>query len=457
MNTRFSELLFSLVLALSIPIAALAHTGNKEKPTSPPNEDSSVLFKNANVFDGESDSLQSDVDVLVQGNLIKKIGKGLTADNAQVIDAGGRVLMPGLIDVHWHTTYAYTPASVLMNNQGDILEVAIRSMTGAKATLMRGFTTVRDPGGNSFAIKKLIDSGEYPGHRILPSGPFMSQTSGHADFRSNLEIPANPVDGLTYWEKNMMVLVSDGVPDVRRRTREILRYGATQIKITTGGGVSSLYDPLDVSEYSLAEIKAVVEEAENFNTYVLAHVMTDKGIRRSIEAGVKSIEHGYFASDDTLKLMKKKGIWLSPQPFEMDDNSWDDPESAKKWRKVVAAVNNVYTNAARIGVKIAFGTDLLLDAEATKKQNALLVRLGKWFTPFEVLKIATSGNAELLEMSGPRHPYKEGPLGVIREGAYADLLLVDGNPLRELDLIANPHDNFLVIMKDGKIYKNTLK
>ena len=315
----------------------------------------------------------------------------------------------------------------------------------------------RDAGGNSFAIKKLIDSGEYPGQRILPSGAFMSQTSGHADFRINNDLPANPGDPLTYWEKHMVAMVADGVPEVHKRTREILRYGATQIKICTGGGVTSLYDPLDVFEYSMDEIKAVVEDAENWNTYVMSHVMNDEGVRKSVEAGIKSIEHGYFASEETLKLMKEKGVWLSTQPFLIDDLSLPDPRQQEKFKQVVDAVDVLYTKASNIGVRIAFGTDMFFDAEGTEKQGAILARLGKWFSPYEALKIATSENAALLEMSGPRHSYQEGPLGVVKEGAYADLILVDGNPLEDLNLVAEPHKNFVVIMKDGKIYKDTLK
>ena len=286
-----------------------------------------TLFRKVNIFDGENEQLLEGYDVLVVKNLIKEIGKDIEiADSyeidvktgglkemhthgdicnitgaghkvvtvyepeknvtkevtVQIIDGAGRTLIPGLIDAHWHTTYAYTPPSVYFGGQGDILEVAILGMRGAEATLMRGFTTVRDPGGNSFAIKKLIDSGEFPGHRILPSGPFMSQTGGHADFRDNNDLPVNPTDPLTYWEKHYVAMVADGVPEVTKRSREILRHGATQIKITTGGGVSSLYDPLDVFEYTMDEIREIVEVAENWNTYVLSHVMNDKGVLKSV-------------------------------------------------------------------------------------------------------------------------------------------------------------------------------
>ncbi|WP_281615309.1 amidohydrolase family protein [Flammeovirga sp. SubArs3] len=415
-----------------------------------------ILIKNIDVFDGKNEKLRKGVDVLIHENKVQKIAKNIQTDSCEVINGEGKTLIPGLIDAHWHTSYAYTPAEILFLNQGDMPEVAIRSMKGAEQTLLRGFTTVRDPGGNPFAVKKLIDSGEYPGHRILPSGPFMSQTTGHADHYCVLDEPRKSPGDMSYWERNMMAITADGVPEVRKVTREILKYGATQIKICTGGGVSSEYDPLEVMEYSMDEIKAVVEEAENYGTYVQSHVMIDKGIIAAVNAGVKSIEHGFFASDATLELMKEKGVWLSPQPFLEGDNSFADPNSQKKWLDVVAAVDNVYQKASKIGVKVSFGTDILFDGESAKNQGALLARLGNWYSPYEALRIATSGNAELLEMAGSRHPYQEGPLGVVQEGAYADMIIVDGNPLENLDLVADPENNFLMIMKDGVIYKNTM-
>ena len=382
--------------------------------------------------------------------------KKLRKRSRYVIDGKGRTLIPGLIDAHWHTTYAYTPARILLMNQGDMPEVAIISMKGAEETLLRGFTTVRDMGGNPFAIKKLIDSGQFPGHRILPSGPFMSPTSGHADFYGRLDSPRDK-SVMSYWERNMMGMTADGEAEVRLRTRDVLRYGASQIKVCTGGGVSSSYDPLDVDEFSMDEIKAVVEEASSYNTYVSSHVMTDRGVRRSVEAGIKCIEHGYFASEKTLRLMKEKGVWLSPQPMALEDMVWDNPISQAKYEQVMTAVETLYPMAKKVGVNIAFGTDQLLDASKAHQQSELLVRLGKWFSPYEALKIATSENARLLEMCGPRHPYREGPLGVIEEGAYADMILVDGNPLKNLELVGDPAKNFVVIMKDGNIYKNTIQ
>lgn len=416
-----------------------------------------TVFRNANVFDGVNEKLMMNTDVLVKDNMVSAIGQGLSTEGATVIDATGKTLIPGLIDVHWHTYYAYLPVSVLAT--GDMSEVAIGGFLGAKKTLMRGFTSVRDIGGNPFAVKKYTDTGEFAGPRMFISGPPLSQTSGHFDFRAKNDTPANTSDPLPYWERNSLMMVADGVPEVTKRARENLRMGATQLKIAGGGGVSSTYDALDVQEYTYEEMKAVVDVADTWNTYVAAHIFTDKATQTAIKAGVKSIEHGFLVSDETLRMMKKNDVWLSLQPLLNDEDAlkFDNPYSTAKFEAVTQGTDRVYTAAKKIGVKIAFGTDALFDPAAAAKQGKLLSKLKRWFTPYEVLKMATSTNAELLAMSGPRNPYPDGELGVIKEGAYADMLLVDGNPLEDIDLVADPETSFVVIMKDGVIYKNEIE
>ena len=286
----------------------------------------------------------------------------------------------------------------------------------------------------------------------------ISQTGGHFDYRLPNEIPDGAVT-LTYWERVGMNAVADGVPEVRKRAREAFMLGATQIKIAAGGGVASHYDPIDVRQYSLEEMKAIVDVAESYNSYVGAHIFTDAAVQMAVEAGVKSIEHGFLISKETLRLMKKNDVWLSIQPILNDEDAdeFPNPESNRKFVEVTKGTDTIYPLAKKIGVNIAFGTDLFMSAEAAAKQGKLLAKLDRWFTPYEALKMATSENARLMELSGPRHPYREGPLGVIREGAYADLLVVDGNPLEDLSLVADPEKNFVLIMKDGEIYKNTIK
>lgn len=420
-------------------------------------QDGPILITNVNVFDGVNEQLIENANVVVSGNLISEIStEDLVVAGGRVIDGGGRTLIPGLIDVHWHTLYCCNPQSTVVT--GDILEIAIRGAHGAENTLMRGFTSVRDVGGNSFAIKKMIDSGEIAGPRILPSGPPVTQTGGHFDYRPYQAVPTNPADAQWYWYSVGLMAMADGVPEVTKRAREIMRMGATQLKISTGGGVSSTYDPLDVRQYTKAEIEAFVEVADTYNTYVASHTFTDDAVRISVEAGVKSIEHGFLMSRETMELMRDNDVWLSVQPLLDDEDgfSFDDPVSQQKWIDVTNGTDFTYKTAKDVGVKVAFGTDILFDPALAERQGAFLAKLQRWYTPFEVLEMATSTNAELLELSGPRHPYQQGPLGVIEKGAYADLILVDGNPLEDINLVADPDENFDLIMKDGVIYKNEI-
>ncbi len=416
-----------------------------------------TLFTNVNVFDGVNEKLIQNANVVVTGNLITEVStEPLAVAGGKVIDGGGRTMIPGLIDAHWHTTYCCTAQSTVIT--GDILEIAIRGALGSEETLLRGFTTVRDVGGNPFSTKKLIDAGELIGPRIFPSGPPITQTGGHLDYRPYQAVPSNPADSLWYWYKNAMMLQADGVPEVILRTREVMRMGASQIKIAAGGGVSSLYDPLDVRQYTKAELEAFVEVAETYNTYVLAHIFTDEAAQVAVEAGVKSIEHGNLLSEKTLKLMKKKGAWLSVQPIINDDDAikFDNPVSTKKFIEVTEGTDRVIELAKKLGVKMAWGTDMLFDKELARKQGTFVAKMKRWFTPYEIMKMVTSNNAELLTLAGPRTPYRQGVLGEVRKGAYADLILVNGNPLKDIDLISDAATNFDLIMKDGKIFKNKL-
>lgn len=416
-----------------------------------------TLITNVHVFDGVSEQRLENANVLIEGNLVKSVSTDpVVAEGAKQIDGGGRTLIPGLIDAHWHTLYCCNPQSVVVT--GDILEVAVRGAMGAEKTLLRGFTSVRDVGGNSFAIKRMIDKGEINGPRILPSGPPVTQTGGHFDYRPYQAVPSNASDSKWYWYAVGLMAQADGVPEVIKTSREIMRMGASQLKISGGGGVSSTYDPLDVRQYTKAEIEAFVEVADNYNTYVASHIFTDEATRIAVEAGVKSIEHGFLMSRETMELMRDNDVWLSVQPLLDDEDgfTFNDPESQRKWIEVTNGTDRTYTTAKEVGVKVAFGTDILFDPALAERQGAFLAKLQRWYEPQEVLTMATSGNAELLALAGPRHPYRAGPLGVIKEGAYADLILVDGNPLEDIDLVADPHENFDLIMKDGVIYKNEI-
>jgi len=417
-----------------------------------------VLISNARVFDGKSETLADGMSVLVEGNKITKIAKSIPAPaGATVIDAKGRVLMPGLIDAHWHTMFNFWPISKMLN--ADFGSHSIAAALNAKETLLRGFTTVRDPAGNCMPVKKAIDEGLVDGPRIYPSLGAISQTSGHFDFRGPNDVPEDPNASLPYTMKVGHTIVADGVPEVIKRTREVLRMGATQIKAMAGGGVTSLYDPIDVTEYTFEEAKAICDVARTWNTYVQIHANTDAAIQMWIEAGAMSVEHGFFISEETAKRMAAKGVWWSMQPMDVsgeDAFKFESPVSTAKYEECVAGLEKVIPLAKKYGVKTAWGTDMLFDPPLAAKQGKFLAKMKKWYTPYEVLKMATSGNAELVKMCGPRDPYP-GELGVVKEGAFADLILVNGNPLENLDLMADAAKNFVVIVKDGKIHKNAIQ
>ncbi len=415
-----------------------------------------VLIRNAQVFDGENEQLQQGMDVLVDGERIAKVGSSVHAPSgATVLDADGRTLMPGLIDAHYHSMFNFWPVSKTLSSDLGLLSIA--AAKGARETLLRGFTSVRDVGGNCFPVSQATDLGMIDGPRVYPSGGFICQSSGHADFRGPLDVPTEPGRSLDYFQRVGHALIADGVPEVIKRTREVLRMGATQVKAMAGGGVTSLYDPLDVTEYTFEEMKAIVEVAASWNTYVAIHVNTDAAIRLWLEAGARSVEHGFFMQDETAKAMAERGAWWSMQPL-MDDEDriiFENPVSQAKYTECVSGLDHAVECAKRHKLKIAFGCDLLFDGEMTKKQGKFLAKMQRWFTPFEALNMATSTNAELLKLCGKRDPYPHA-LGVVRAGAYADLLVVEGNPLEDIDLVADPGRNFAVIMKNGNIYKNQL-
>ncbi len=417
-----------------------------------------VLFQNVRILDVKGGTLSAPSNVLVKGNKIEKIATAPippeSGAHVTVIEGHGRVLMPGLIDAHVHLMFAgIAQATALMADIGYIQLVA---GTQAERTLMRGFTTVRDAGGPSFGLKRAIDEGIIPGPRIYPSGAFISQTSGHGDFRMPYEIPREPCAFLSHAESIGASAIADGVDQVLLRTREQLMRGASQIKVMAGGGVASDHDPLDVTQYSEAELRAAVGAAEDWGTYVLVHAYTPRAIQRAITAGVKCIDHGQLADETTAKLMAEKGVWWSLQPFLDDEDASPLPEGSpnrKKQLQMTAGTDTAYKLAIKHKIKTAWGTDTLFDVKKAESEGRQLAKMTRWYTPAQALKMATADNAELLAMSGPRNPYP-GTLGIIEEGALADILLVDGDPLANIKLIEEPDKNLFVIMKDGKIFKN---
>lgn len=448
-----SVVLGALLLGLSQASAGQGAT------QAPPATASATLFQNVRVFDGKSGMVSAPSNVLVIGQTIDRISTAPIAVDQKLsmtaIEGGGRTLMPGLIDAHWHAFMASTPQMVLMTaDPSYLLLLAARQ---AEATLMRGFTTVRDLGGPVFGLKRAIDEGVMLGPRIYPSGAFISQTSGHGDFRFSFELPRTLGGPLSHSEVEGIAAIADSPDEVRLRSREQLRQGASQIKLMAGGGVSSPYNPIESTQYTEPELRAAVEAAENWGTYVTVHAYTPRAIRQAVAAGVKCIDHGQLIDEPTAKLLADKGIWWSLQPFLDDEDAIPqaNPVSQKKALEVFAGTDNAYKLAKKYKIKVAFGTDVLFDASLATRQGAQLAKLVRWYTPGEALKMATGDNGELLALSGLVNPYP-GKLGVVEEGALADLLLVDGNPVENIKLIEDPTKNFLVIMKDGKVFKNLL-
>jgi len=426
------------------------------KPAAP---QTAVLFENVRIFDGTSDHLSASSNVLVVGNVITSISAKPIAAPAGTavarIQGGGRTLMPGLIDNHVHIFMSASSQAELMDPKATFASLEAQAAEEARLMLLRGFTAARDMGGPVFGIKRAIDSGAAVGPRIYPSGAMISQTSGHGDFRMPEDRSRRFGGQMTAGELMGIGFIADGRDEVLTATRENLRAGASQIKVMAGGGAASAYDPLDVSQYTLDELKAAVEAADDWNTYVTVHAYTPRAVRRAVEAGVKSIEHGQLLDEATMQLLAEKGVFLSLQALDEAPATATALTKAKK-HTVVEGTDNAFKWARKHQVKLAWGTDLMFVPAQMKNQNTDVLKLKQWMTPAEVLQLVTHDNAELLTLSGPRNPYP-GKLGVVEVGALADMLLVDGDPVANLSLVADPGKNFVVIMKDGKVYKNSLR
>lgn len=438
-----------LVLACSVALLLPALPQAVLAQSSAPSE---TLFRNVRVLDVVKGELGPATDVLVRGSTVAAIGSSLPASpRAAVIEGQGRTLMPGLIDAHVHIGFGSLLLTQLYDPKTTPDKIGAAMANSARQMLLRGFTAVRDMGGPIFPLKRAIDAGKIPGPRIWPSGAVISQTSGHGDFREPSERSRRFFGKPSRAEDYGATFIADGRDEVLTATRENLRMGASQIKLMAGGGTSSAYDPIDVTQYTLDEMKAAVEAADDWNTYVAVHAYTPRAVRRAIEAGVKCIEHGQLLDEPTIELMAQRGIWLSAQNLIADSPNMT-PERRKKRAGVIEGNARVWPLAKKHGVKLAWGTDLLFEPELNAQQNPLILALRQWFTPAEILKMVTYDNAQLLALSGPRTPY-EGRLGIVAEGALADLILVGGDPLANLDLIADPARNFAVIMKGGVVYK----
>jgi len=405
-----------------------------------------LLLRNAAVFDSRAERVRAGCDVLVEDERIVAVGGGLPPVEAW-IDCAGRTLLPGLIDAHVHVT-AVTANFAELERMAPTL-VAARAKTVLHGMLMRGFTTVRDAGGADWGLAQAVEEGLFEGPRVLPSGRALSQTGGHGDLRGR----AGHFAGCACaGALGTLGRIADGIPEVRRAARDELRRGATQIKVMASGGVASPTDPIDYCQYSRSELEALCEEAANANTYVMAHAYTPKAIVRAVEAGVRSIEHGNLLDAEAAARMAEHGAWLVPTLAtyaalmrRWDEFGWSE-EQRHKLEHVAERGVEAIRHAVEAGVRVGFGTDLLGPMHE-EQSNEFLLRLAV-MSPARILASATLHNAEMLGIAD-RH-------GSIEPGKIADLVLVDGDPLRDPGLLQEQGRHLDLIMQGGRLRKNRL-
>jgi len=408
-----------------------------------------IVFKNLNLLDPRWNEARGGYEVLVEGDLIKEVSpKPIKAAKAQVVDCGKRTLMPGLIDCHVHVFLVEV-------NIRNLEHIPLTLLTARSADLMkgmidRGFTTVRDTGGADWGIKTAVESGLIPGPRLFISGRAIGPTGGHSDSRRRTDT------GATCGCCNAMVYcmaIADGADEVRKLVREQMRQGADQVKIMCSGGVASPYDPLDSLQFSEAEIAAATDEAKNFGRYVLAHAYTPEAITRAVTNGVRTIEHGNLIDAKSAKLLKSSGGYMIANLvayFSMKERAAQFGMTADMLAKndiVLEGALRSLEICKAAGVKVGYGTDLL--GQLQVDQSLEFIHRAKVLKPLEIIRQATTVGAEILR--------QEGKLGIVEPGAFADLIVVDGNPLKKLELFLDQGAHLPVIMKAGKFHKNALK
>jgi imidazolonepropionase-like amidohydrolase len=404
---------------------------------------SGFLLRGCAVLDLAAGELRPGSAVRVEAGRIVEVGRDdLRSGTAEVIECGGRTLLPGLIDAHVHAAITSMNLGAMVQKPPTLVALEARGIL--EGMLRRGFTTVRDAGGADFGIAEAVERGLVRGPRIFFSGRVLSQTGGHGDFRG---VGDEPRLCACEVHSSGFSHVADGVPAVRKAAREELRRGATQVKIMASGGVASPRDPVWNLQYSADEMRAIVEEAEGWRTYAMAHAYTPEAITRAVDAGVRSIEHGNLIDRAAAERMAARGAFLVPTlvtyfVIEEMGRKLGFPEvSQRKVQDVLGAGLASLELARQAGVEIGFGTDLLGETHVHQSREfAIRARVQ---SPLEILRSATLVNARLLR--------REGELGVVAPGARADLLLVDGNPLEDLAVLDGQGERIPLVMKGGEI------
>lgn len=410
-----------------------------------------VVFRSARVFDGESEALRDGVNVFVEGGVVREISERPADAGDEVVECGGRVLMPGLIDAHVHVYAA--GLNIVRVVQSPMSYLAHFAAQFLHSSLDRGFTTLRDVGGADIGLVLAIKDGlleRVP--RLFYGGRVISQTGGHGDFRpGDHSLETGHYCGCSY-HADQLAVIADGADAVRKAVREEFRRGATHIKIMASGGVASPTDPLDRCQYSDGEIRAAVEEADRAGFYVAAHCHPTEAVRRAVALGVRSIEHATLIDAETADFVAEKGAYAVPTMavimalLEEGEKLGLPPVSMEKLRRVADSALSSLEIMKRAGVKMGFGTDLL-GALHVRQCSEFGLRT-KVLPAIDVLRSCCVVNAELLGQTGR--------LGCVRAGAVADLLVVDGNPLEDIALLAAGGGRLSVIMKDGVFHKRTI-
>lgn len=400
------------------------------------------LIKNVDIFDGKNDVLKRKHHIVIENNLVKEITQGDICENSfeEVIDGTGYTAMPGMVDAHVHLGFMFTNPSI-------DYDIAF-STFAAHEMLLNGFTTVRDAGGIVQGLKKIFDQGILPGPRIFPSNSCLTQTCGHGDMVDH------SLREIQYKVPTFSVL-TDGVDEVIRGAREQFYKGASQIKIMAGGGCSSKHDPLMTVQFTYNEMKAAVDVAKDYGTYVMAHLYSPEAMFRAGKAGVKSFEHAHLMNEEAAKMIASEGIFVSPMP----DFSKPLLPGFEPSPKTIPVRENTPVMAELIDkykIKFLFGTDFMIMAtESRPTESDDLRYYKKKFGTFKTLLSATGNCYDLFKLSTYQNPYSEGKIGVLEEGSFADILLIDGNPLDDIEILSD-RNNIKLIMKDAKIYKNTI-
>ena len=409
-----------------------------------------LLLRNFDLLDVEAGTLLPDRQVLLDGELIAEVGEHIVVPpGTRQIDLGGRILMPGLIDCHVHVTAVRLDLGLAPARQLPMSLVIAGSSRIMREMLLRGFTTVRDGGGADRGLKLAVEQGLFTGPRLFVCGRAISQTGGHGDFRPQID---QPDPGYLDHTMNGIGRIADGVPQVQRAARDEIRLGADHVKIMASGGVASVADPIDFLQYSTAEIEAFVDEARRAKTYVMAHTYTAEAIERCVKAGVRTIEHGNLIDQRTAALMAEHGAYLVPtlvtyEAIAREGRALGFSEiGLSKLNKVLEVGTESLRIAKAEGVKMAYGTDLL--GELHRCQSDEFRIRGAVLSAAEVIRSATLVGAEVVGL--------DGRLGTIAPGAFADLLVVDGDPLQDLGLLTGEGQHLAAIMKGGVFVKDEL-